>query len=47
MSSNALSRLRRGYGEPGDNAFHLSGTAKDEAKEWGEVSVAEYPVASE
>jgi len=21
--ANALSRLRRGYGEPGDNAFHL------------------------
>ncbi len=22
MSTNALSRLRQGYGEPGDNAFH-------------------------
>jgi hypothetical protein len=22
--SNALSRLRQGYGEPGDNAFHLA-----------------------
>jgi len=21
---NALSRLRQGYGEPGDNAFHLA-----------------------